>query len=123
MVFPMIALVAALMGGPQDQPEIVEDVTPYVVIYNIKDLEMVIPDYTNAPELDLNSVLNSRNGSSSPFRSQNNQNVPTQKNTQGIMDLIQSIVEPEAWGDTATMKYWNGNLIVKAPKRIHDQIK
>jgi hypothetical protein len=52
------------------------------------------------------------------------QHQPTkQNNAQEIMNLIQTVVEPEAWGDTATMRYWNGNLIIKAPKRIHDQIE
>ena len=118
-MFPIIAIVAALMSGPQTEQ--VEDVTPYVVVYNVQDLEFVVQNFDNVPEMDLNNVLSNRGGS--PFRSTNNQNNKQQKNPRELMDLIQSVVEPESWGDTATMNYWNGNIIVKAPKRIHDQIK
>jgi len=118
-MFPIIAIVATLMSGPQNEQ--VKDVTPYVVVYNVQDLEFVVQNFDNVPEMDLNNVLSNRSGS--PFRSTNNQNNRQQKNPRELMDLIQSIVEPEAWGDTATMNYWNGNIIVKAPKRIHDQIK
>lgn len=120
-MFALLALVAALFGGAQPQNEVPND-EPYVVIYNIKDLEFVVRDFPDAPEIDLNSVLN--NNSGSPFRNSPQTQQPTrQNNVQEIVNLIQATVEPEVWGDTATMRYWNGNLIVKAPKRIHDQIE
>lgn len=118
-MFPLFAIVVALMTGPQIEQ--IEDATPYVVVYNVQDLEFVVQNFDNAPEMDLNSVLSNRGGS--PFTNTSNQNNRQQKNPRELMNLIQSVVEPEAWGDTATMNYWNGNIVVKAPKRIHDQIK
>ena len=44
-------------------------------------------------------------------------------NPEGLMNLIKAVVEPNAWGDTATMTYWEGNIVVRATKSIHDQIK
>lgn len=121
-MFALLALVAALLGGAQQPQNETPNDEPYVVVYNIKDLEFVIRDFPNAPEMDLNSVLNNNGGS--PFRNPPQTQQPTkQRNPQKIMNLIQAVVEPEAWGDTATMRYWNGNLIIKAPKRIHDQIE
>lgn len=119
MFSSILFLIAALMTGPQQEKT--ENLTPYVVIYNIQDLKMVTPDYTDVPQMDLNAVLSGNKGS--PFTNSPNQSKPNQKNPQAIISLIESLVEPEAWGDIATIKYWNGNLIIKAPKRIHDQIK
>lgn len=118
-MFPLLAIVASFIGGAQ--LEQAEDAIPYVIVYNVQDLELVVPNYNNTPEMDLNSVLNNRSGSI--FRNTSNQNSHFQENPQVLMNLVQSIVEPEAWGNTATMTYWNGNIIVNAPKRIHDQIK
>jgi hypothetical protein len=120
-MFALLALIVTLFGGAQLQNENSND-EPYVVIYNIKDLEFVVRDFPDTPEIDLDSALNNKGGS--PFRNPpQTQQTTKQNNAQEIMNLIQATIEPEAWGDTATMRYWNGNLIVKAPKRIHDQIE
>jgi hypothetical protein len=123
-MFPSILLIAAIMGGPQIEAPQKEE--SYVVVYPIQDLEMVIPNYTNVPQIDLNAVLNGQHGGS-PFTNNQPQNTNNPKNPKAIMDLIENLVEPEAWedngGDEASIRYWNGNLIIKAPKRIHDQIK
>jgi hypothetical protein len=119
-MFGLLALVAALFGGAGPQNEVPDD-ERYVIIYNIKDLEFVPRDFPDVPEIDLNSILNNYSG---PFRDSPQTGQRTrQNNVEEIMSLIQETVEPEAWGDQATMRYWNGNLIVEAPKRIHDQIK
>ncbi len=118
-MFLIFALIIALMRNPETN-----DTTSnrtYVVVYNIQDLEFVVQNFGNAPEMDLNNVLSNRG--SNPFTNTSNQNNRQQKNPRELMNLIQSVVEPEVWGDTATMNYWNGNIVVKAPKRIHDQIK
>jgi hypothetical protein len=72
--------------------------------------------------MNLNAVL-SNNNQGNIFTNSPNQNKRNTNNSQEIINLIENFVEPEIWGDTATIRYWNGNLIIKAPKRIHDQIK
>lgn len=120
MFFVYIALICSLFFGPNTETE---DQKPYVKIYSIHDLEMIIPNYTNVPQLDLSSALSGNQGGSI-FQNTQNQNVLNgQKRSEEIINLIETFVEPEAWGDVATIRYWNGNLIIKAPKRIHDKLE
>jgi len=114
MIKILLAIIAILMAGPEQEK-------PYVVIYPIQDLEMVLPNYTEAPQLDLSAIL-SGNNQGSIFRDGQPQNIVTEKNSQAIIELIENIVEPEVWGTEATIRYWKGNLIINAPKRIHDKI-
>jgi hypothetical protein len=45
---------------------------------------------------------------------------------QQIIDLITETVEPDAWdvngGDWATIRYYSGTLIIRAPDYVHRQI-
>jgi uncharacterized membrane protein YgcG len=49
---------------------------------------------------------------------------PEQERAEELMDLIQSIVEPDIWTDdsSASMRFYDGNLIVRAPDYVHRQI-
>lgn len=114
-MFPLLALIASILGGAQD----FSDDKPYVVVYPVQDLEMIIPVYTDAPKIDLNNALNK----STIFRDNQTNSRITEKDSQAIISLIENTVEPEVWGTEATIRYWKGNLIVNAPKRIHVQIK
>lgn len=103
-----------------------------VELYPIHDLLLVVPDYTNAPQFDLQAVLQSTGqgrgggGGQSPFR-ENNQNrnppVPPEQRAQEVQDLIVQLVEPEQWvdngGDGASSRYFQGSLIVNAPDYVH----
>jgi uncharacterized membrane protein YgcG len=48
--------------------------------------------------------------------------VPEEERAQQIVDLIQEIVEPDAWLDIASIRYYQGTLIVRAPDYVHRQI-
>ncbi len=105
--------------------------TRRVEIYDINDLLHVIPRYTDVPELDLQSVLQQgEGGGQSPFeenRQQNNEPTRTRaERTQDVIDLLISLVEPDQWvdngGEAATIRAWNGQLIVRAPDYVHRQI-
>ena len=42
-----------------------------------------------------------------------------------LMDLIRNIVQPDVWtenGGKAAIRYWNGNLIVTAPRSVLEAI-
>jgi hypothetical protein len=42
-----------------------------------------------------------------------------------LIRLIQDIVQPEIWrdnGGTATIRYFNGHLIITAPRSVHEAI-
>jgi len=104
-------------------------------IYPIGDMIFHVPNYDEAPELDLEQILQSGGGGGggggqSPFEDTDDQgdfaNVDEEEVSREIMDIILELVEPEQWrdngGDAASMRYWRTNLIINAPDYIHRQI-
>ncbi|MEQ8850477.1 MAG: hypothetical protein RIB32_01695 [Phycisphaerales bacterium] len=107
--------------------------TRRTVVYDIHDLLFEIPYFDNAPEFDLNTVLQSSGtggGGQSPFGGGNNQNDDREnreERAQQLIDLIQNTVEPDQWidlgGSAASITYLPENLIVTAPDYVHRQIE
>jgi hypothetical protein len=103
-----------------------------VEIYSVQDLLLEIPNYTEAPEFDLQSVLqNSGQGSSqSPFRDNGDEDTtdrkPLQERVDDLIRLLTELVEPEQWiengGDGASIRYYQGSLIVNGPDYVHRQL-
>jgi len=109
-----------------------------VEIYDIKDLLFELPEYPQVPLLDLQSVLQSNRGGGggrSPFRqNQTQQQLQTgqqisklrEEQSQDVMDMLQELVEPDQWvdrgGDGASMRFFQGALIVSAPDYVHRQL-
>ena len=103
-------------------------------VYPIDDLLWQIHDYDEAPNIDLQSVLQSSQGGGggggqSPF--QNDQPDPARdrrpkdERAQDVIDIIEALVEPESWlsgGGTASIRYFQGSLLVRAPDYVHRQI-
>jgi len=107
----------------------------YLKIYDIQDLLFVIPDFTQVPEMDLDSVLNQGQsggggGGGSIFRDQDEENrrpePPDEELAQKIIDLIVENIEPEQWqdngGEGGSIRFFNGTLLIRAPEYIHRQI-
>ncbi len=107
-----------------------------IEIYNVQDLLLEVPDYTEAPEFDLQSVLQSTGqgggGGQSPFRETGGQQGrglgtrPYQERLDDLVNLLTQLVEPEQWvdngGDGASIRPFQGNLLVNAPDYIHRQL-
>jgi hypothetical protein len=110
-----------------------------VEVYDINDLLFLLPIYDNAPQIDLNQVLQQSGGKGggggqSPFKQNGEQNRQEQqgrtKEDRGkeIIDIIQNTVEndPQQWidlgGEGGTIRYYQGNLIVNAPDYLHRQV-
>lgn len=100
-------------------------------IYDIRDLIFVVPDFDEAPDFDLSSVLQSGQGGGgqSPFSGSSDTDVeipPRDERVQAIVDLIQANVDPDGWadlgGDTGAVQELNGNLIVTNTPRNHRAI-
>lgn len=100
-----------------------------VEMYSIQDMLMDVPNYTNAPEFDLQTVLRSGGGgggAQSPFRA-NNEDQGDQRTTnekaQEVVDILTQLVETDQWvdngGDSATIRFFQGSLIVNAPDYVH----
>ncbi len=120
-------------GAIQFGPKSVLNREKRVVMYDINDLLTVLPNYTDAPTIDLEQVLQNNQGGGgggSPFDEEDdNQMQDTrskQERTQEIVDLLLSLVEPEQWvdngGNGGTIRAYGGTLIVNAPDYIHRQI-
>ena len=103
-----------------------------VEVYPIDDMLFIIPDYDEAPEIDLQSVLQGGGGGGgggqSPFRDtqQDRQDTrPRAERAEEIIDILTALVEPEQWttgGGTSTMRYFQGGIIVSAPDFVHRQL-
>lgn len=108
-------------------------------IYDINDLLMVVPDFANAPEFDLDSVLQNAGqqgggGGQSPFSGgdegdsvfDEENRRPRDERAEDIRKLIIDLVENEQWSDNAgtggSIRYYQGTFIVNAPDYMHRQI-
>ncbi|HZK81658.1 MAG TPA: hypothetical protein VFC46_11335, partial [Humisphaera sp.] len=51
---------------------------------------------------------------------------PTREDrAKSVVDLIMAVIQPEIWqenGGKAAIRYWNGNLIVTAPRSVQEAI-
>jgi hypothetical protein len=124
----------------------VADKIMYVRVYPIEDLILDVPDFTDAPKFDLSSSSNqgsqggssggggggSSGGGSGLFggsgASSTTAKEPVKTKEQRADDLVQLIVatiQPEIWtanGGTASVRYFNGSLVVSAPRSVHEAI-
>jgi hypothetical protein len=118
-------------GTIQIAPKSVLNRDKRVVIYDINDLLLVVPRYTDVPAIDLQSVLGQGQGGSgqSPFTGGNTTGTgadpvkPKEERIRDLQDLITSIVEPPQWvdngGDGGTIRAYGNTLIVNAPDYMH----
>ncbi len=104
-----------------------------VEVYNIADMLIAIPAYTDAPTFDLNSILQSSRGGGggqSPFQGGNQDDdwdiLPLADRAEEIRLILTELVEPNQWidngGDAASIRYWQGNFIVNAPDYVHREL-
>ena len=110
-------------------------------VYDIRDLIIDIPDFTNAPNFSLQSTSQQGQGgggggggggsSTGLFENADqdrNNKEPTKSKTERgeeLVQLVKDLVQPEVWADnggTATIRYFNGSLIVTAPRSVHEAI-
>jgi general secretion pathway protein D len=106
-----------------------------LAIYDIKDLLVVIPDFEEAPEFNLQSVLQSGQGGGgqSPFQDQggNQQEdedaLSPEELTDQLVEIIQKSVDSEGWedngGETGYIQRFQGNLIVTQTPANHREIR
>jgi len=115
----------------------------YMRIYPVRELLFVPPRFANAPQLDLQSVLQASTqsgsggggGTGNIFTNtqgqQGSQNQDEGRANEGeqaeeLIDIITSIVEPNQWeslgGDGGSIRYFRGNLIINAADYLHRQV-
>lgn len=114
----------ALQCGPRSRL----NATRRLVTYDIKDLLLEVPDYTDAPKIDLQQALQSSQGGGGqgPFTDADSErqrdDQRKQRLTEDLLRLIRETVEPEQWdtaGGVATMRVFRDTLLVNAPDYVH----
>ena len=111
--------------------------TKRIEIYDISDLLLVVRDYSDVPQFDLNSSLQAASssggggGGQSPFQGgSQNQNTRTgaseQERADEVIRLVTELIESDQWtangGNAANIRYYKQQLIVTAPDYIHRQL-
>ncbi len=103
-------------------------------IYDVRDLVVEVPDYTDAPTFDLNTILQSSRGGGggqSPFQGANSeddwQQTPLEDRLDIMKNIIRDTIDAEGWringGDTGFIQDWQGQLIVTNTPTNHRQIR
>jgi hypothetical protein len=112
-------------------------------VYPIQDLIMEIPDFTDAPDFSLNTTSNNQTqnpaagggagaggggGGGNIFTGGDGKDKPgptREERAKSVVDLIMAVIQPEIWqenGGKAAIRFWNGNLIVTAPRSVQEAI-
>lgn len=111
-------------------------------VYPVDDLLLEIPDFTDAPDFNItnnntqtsgtgggggggNSSQGLFNGSNGNNNSQATQLTTKTQRAQALIDLIEQVIRPEIWqtsGGQATIHYFNGSLIVRAPRSVQEAL-
>lgn len=115
------------IGSIECGPKTVLNENQRIELYDIADLIMVVPDFDNAPQFNIQSSGGS-SGGTSPFSGGGTQ-IQIESGadrSQRIIDLIQTSVEPDQWanagGDGASLTVYGTSLVISAPDYIHRQI-
>ena len=108
-------------------------------VYPIEDLLLVVPDFTDAPDFNLQNDTTgsgskgvgggSGGGGGGGIFTQNTQTEEKtetkEQRAEKIVELITSTVHPDIWtanGGTAACRYFNGSLVITAPVSVHELI-
>jgi len=105
-----------------------------LVIYDIRDMLIEIPDYIDAPEFNLQAVLQGAQGGGgggqSPFQPEQNQDRDMrtiEERTQDIITLITTNVDQPGWqengGSVGFIQQFQGNLIITNTPANHREIE
>ena len=103
-------------------------------IYEVRDLVVEVPDYTEAPTFDLNTILQSSRGGGSgqsPFQGSASESewnpTPLEDRLEIMKNIIRDTIDPDGWringGDTGFIQDWQGQLIVTNTPTNHRQVR
>ena len=113
------------------------------IIYPVDDLLMDVPDFAG-PTFDISQQQSGGSvtpgsggggssssgsgmfGSGGSTSDQDSKPMTRQQRAQELIDLITSIVRPDVWstnGGPASIRFFNGNLIVTAPRSVQDALE
>ncbi len=99
-------------------------------VYDIADLIVEIPNF-KGPSFDLGRTSATGGGGggeallSDTGDEDEDQPLTRRERAEQLVDLIKETVRPDVWrdnGGTASIRYFNGQLIITAPRSVHQQI-
>ena len=104
-------------------------------VYPVEDLLLSIPDFTDAPQFQLqqSNQTSGRGGGGGGGQSllgstnTNEQGSVRDRSSRGneLVSLVMDTVEPEIWrenGGNSSIRFFRGKLIVTAPRSVHEKI-
>jgi uncharacterized membrane protein YgcG len=109
-------------------------------IYPIDDLIMEIPNFDNAPDFNLQNTNQGGQGGQGggggggggglfmgggQQQNQDDKGKTREERAEEIVQLIMNTVRPEVWrdnGGTASIRHFNGKLVITAPPSVHELI-
>ncbi len=108
---------------------------PVVAVYDVMDLLMETPDFRDVPSFDLGEVLGGGGSGRGQRRlfgddaGSDGRERPLTRRERGerLAQLVRDTIEPTLWDERGgtgghSVRYWNGRLIVRAPKYVQRQI-
>ena len=107
------------------------DENNFIVLYDVRDLIFEIPDFTNAPDLDLNNVLGGGGGGGgggdSPFEDEDEEDggfslgfgEEEDQNREDLIDIITGAVHGIDVPDYWLIQEFNDNLVITATSSDH----
>ncbi|HEY7090524.1 MAG TPA: hypothetical protein VH518_20670 [Tepidisphaeraceae bacterium] len=100
-------------------------------LYPVDDLIMDVPDFIG-PDFQLSGTSSTGGGGgggsqlfSGTSNDQQGSMSTRAERAQALIDTIQTIIQPEIWntnGGPAAIRFWNGSLIVTAPRSVHEAL-
>ncbi len=103
---------------------------PVMRIYDVADLLHEAPMFDDAPKMDLNEIAGDARagGGNSIWRRETDQpeRLTRTERAERLADVIRNSIEPQLWykhgGNVASISYYSGQLVVRAPEYIQRQI-
>jgi len=114
----------------------VADRQMFTRVYPIQDLIMDVPDFVG-PDFNIAQANTGGGrgggggggqsifGGSGASTSKDEHNMTKEERAQQLIEVITSTIQPDIWaanGGTAAVRFFNGNLIVTAPRSVHEAL-
>ena len=100
-------------------------------VYPVRDLVLHVPDFTEPPELNLNTANSGGRGGgggqsilSGSGGRETKASIERERGEQLVATIMQT-VQPDAWrenGGTSSIRFFDGHLVVTAPRSVHEAL-
>jgi hypothetical protein len=101
-------------------------------VYPVEDLLVDVPDFDNAPDFNLQQQASAGGGggggqlfNGGGGGEDDNEGPTRTERADQLIDLIVNTIQPDIWaanGGAATIRFYNGSLIVRAPRSVHEAL-